>query len=86
MAVQAKCDEKKQVVFVLLCGQFPSQSARRMRRPRELFMTARSKSLGHPAALKSHPSKNEGWGTRPLMRRKQPSRGKRPSNRVCERP
>jgi hypothetical protein len=36
-----------------------------MSHPPELFMTARSKALGHPAALKSHPSKNEGWGTRP---------------------
>ncbi len=31
-------------------------------------MTARSKALGHPAALKSHPSKNEGWGTRQSRR------------------
>ena len=31
MAVQEKCDEKKQVAFGLLCGEFhPSPSARRM--------------------------------------------------------
>jgi hypothetical protein len=64
MAVQAKCDEKKQVVYVLLCGTVPFAKCAKDEPPPELFMTARSKALGHPAALKSHPSKNEGWGTR----------------------
>ena len=53
MAVQVKCDEKKQVAFVPVCGHFhthPSQSARRM---------------GQPAAsgikLKPRSGTNRGW-------------------------
>ena len=52
--------KKKQVVFVLLCGTVPFAKCAKDEPPPELFMTARSKVLGHPAALKSHPSKNKG--------------------------
>jgi len=54
MAVQVKCDEKKQVAFVPLCGHFlahPSQSTRRM---------------GHPPVLVT-PARSKAWATRQII-------------------